>query len=198
MSQDCAAPLLKRPLVSRLHHPWDLTGACACTCTECAVLWICPLTTRGCDADAAGDRPALYWYNSSCNRSMMQVTVNTASAVVYILLCSACLLFDSKHSANQHLCLHTFLARQWQEDRSPVHYFLMLHARMEHTCQSYCNILSRDVAVWIRLGSVRCDLALSEPVEWESRHLKKVLCQALPLMKAFPCTDLKIDKITSP
>ena len=131
-----------------------------------------------------------------CNGSVMQMTVYTLNAVLCIQLCSACLLLDSKHTATQHLSLHTFLVQQWRKHQLPVHYLSAFHARTEHACQSHCNIFRRDVASGIHLSGQRVlQFACSRDGLTRLTALEKVLSQALLSRKAFLCSDLKIEKI---
>ena len=87
--------------------------------------------------------------------SCMQMTVYTLNATLYILLCSACLLLDSKHTATHHLRLNTFLVQHWRKYQLPVHYLSAFRARTEHACQSHDNAPSRDVALGIHLSGQR-------------------------------------------
>ena len=136
--------------------------------------------------------------DSFCNGSVIQMTVYTVNAILCSLLCSTCLPLDSKYSATQHLRLHTFLVQQWQKHPSPVYYLLPLHARTEHACQSYCDVLSRDIHVALGIHlSGQCALwfVLSRACWRRLTALEKVLSQVLLSRKAFLCSDLKIEKI---
>ena len=90
---------------------------CMCVYRGCCVAELLPTQHRDAELE-----------QQTCATDLSLMTVYTLEAVLCILLCSACLPLDSKHTTTHHLCLHTFLVQQWRKHQLPVHYLSTFQA----------------------------------------------------------------------